>query len=145
MSWLIYKSSTSIIPNGHLFALRIGWVHSDQTGRMPRLIWVFAGRTLTLLVLSCRSWKIVTTKFECFYSLKTFTEQVHVKMCLSHRWTAKGHLCSLTRAFGVPSNNMSRLMTKPTKWHVCPAKTQISLGIWVFAGRTVILLVLSWN
>ena len=27
---------------------------SDQTGRMPRLIWVFAGRTTTLLVLSCR-------------------------------------------------------------------------------------------
>ena len=27
---------------------------SDQTGRMPRLIWVFAGRTLSLLVLSCR-------------------------------------------------------------------------------------------
>ena len=25
---------------------------SAQTGRMPRLIWVFAGRTLTLLVLS---------------------------------------------------------------------------------------------
>ena len=27
---------------------------SDQTGRMPRLIWVFAGRTVTLLVLPCR-------------------------------------------------------------------------------------------
>ena len=74
---------------------------------------------------------------------------------------------------------LSRLMTKPTKWHVRPAKTQISLGIrpvwsesslsawrklvslathwaqsqdsdqtgriWVFAGRTVILLVLSWG
>ena len=78
---------------------------------------------------------------------------------------------------------MSRLMTKPTKWHVRPAKTQISLGIrqvrsessqsawrntgslpthwahsedsdqtgrlsrlfWVFARRTVILLVLSWG
>ena len=26
---------------------------SDQTGRMPRLIWVYAGRTLILLVLSC--------------------------------------------------------------------------------------------
>ena len=26
---------------------------SDQTGRMPRLIWVFAGRTVTLLILSC--------------------------------------------------------------------------------------------
>ena len=31
----------------------------DQTGRMPRLIWVFAGRTLTLLVLSCRGSCIV--------------------------------------------------------------------------------------
>ena len=31
------------------------WAHSedtDQTGRLPRLIWVFAGRTATLLVLS---------------------------------------------------------------------------------------------
>ena len=28
---------------------------SDQTGQMPRLIWVFAGRTAILLVLSCRS------------------------------------------------------------------------------------------
>ena len=31
------------------------WVHSedcDQTGRMPRLIWVFAGHTFTVLVLS---------------------------------------------------------------------------------------------
>ena len=27
---------------------------SDQTGRMPKLIWVFAGRTATLSVLSCR-------------------------------------------------------------------------------------------
>ena len=27
---------------------------SDQTGWMPRLIWVFAGRTATLLVLLCR-------------------------------------------------------------------------------------------
>ena len=26
---------------------------TDQTGRMPRLIWVFAGRTLILLVLPC--------------------------------------------------------------------------------------------
>ena len=37
--------------------LAIHWAHSkdsDQTGQMPRLIWVFAGRTVTLLVLSCR-------------------------------------------------------------------------------------------
>ena len=80
-------------------------------------------------------------------------------------------------------SDLSRLMTKPTTWHMRPAKTQISLGIrpvwsesllsawkkleslathwvhnedsdqtgrmprlfWVFAGRTVILLVLSWG
>ena len=38
-------------------SLTTHWAHSedyDQTGRMPRLIWVFAGRTLILLVLSCR-------------------------------------------------------------------------------------------
>ena len=32
---------------------------SDQTGRMPRLIWVFAGRIVILLVLSCRGSFIV--------------------------------------------------------------------------------------
>ena len=32
---------------------------SDQTGRMPRLIWVFAGRTLILLVL-CENCRIST-------------------------------------------------------------------------------------
>ena len=26
-------------------------------------------------------------------------------------------------------HHMSRIVTKPIKWHVCPAKTQISLGI----------------
>ena len=39
-----------------LGSLETHWAHSkdsDQTGRMPRLIWVFVGRTLILLVLSC--------------------------------------------------------------------------------------------
>ena len=38
-------------------SLATHWAHSEgsvQTGQMPRLIWVFAGRTVTLLVLSCR-------------------------------------------------------------------------------------------
>ena len=41
------------------------WAHSedsDQTGRMPRLIWVFAGRTLILLVLSCRGFFDITVE-----------------------------------------------------------------------------------
>ena len=40
-----------------LVSLATHWVQGEdsvQTGRMPRLIWVFAGRTVTLLVLSCR-------------------------------------------------------------------------------------------
>ena len=43
---------------------------------------------------------------------------------------------------------MSRRMTKPTKWHVCPARTRISLGIhpvWsVFAVRMKEASVLSY-
>ena len=38
-----------------LWSLATHWAHchdSDQTGRMPRLIWVFTGRTVILLVLS---------------------------------------------------------------------------------------------
>ena len=41
-----------------LGSLATHWAHSedsDQTGRMPWLIWVFAGCTVTLLVLSCCS------------------------------------------------------------------------------------------
>ena len=34
---------------------------SDQIGRMPRLIWVFAGRTVTLLVLSWGSSNLLST------------------------------------------------------------------------------------
>ena len=121
---------------------------------MPRLIWVFAGRT-------CHFVGFVTRRL--------------ISAPLKSDWPIKAlHYESDTE--------MSRLMTKPTKWHVRPAKTQISLGIrpdwsetslsawrklgsfathwahsqdsdqtgwlprliWVFAGHTVILLVLSW-
>ena len=60
-------SSKDSVQPGHppslirVFAVRMGslptqWAHSedsDQTGQMPRPIWVFAGGTLTLFVLSC--------------------------------------------------------------------------------------------
>ena len=38
---------------------------SDQTGRMPRLIWVFAGLTLTLLVLSWGGSYVCCLPFYC--------------------------------------------------------------------------------
>ena len=50
-------SESSLSAWRKLGSLATHWAHnedSDQTGRMPRLIWVFAGRTLILLVLSCR-------------------------------------------------------------------------------------------
>ena len=50
-------SETSLSAWRNLGSLATHWAQSkdsDQTRRMPRLIWVFAGRTLTLLVLSCR-------------------------------------------------------------------------------------------
>ena len=44
--------------------LRTDSEDSDQTGRMPRLIWIFAGRTLILLVLSwCGSYTIMCLWF----------------------------------------------------------------------------------
>ena len=49
------ESSPSACRN--LGSLATHWAHSedsDQTGQMPKLIWVFARRTLILLVLSCR-------------------------------------------------------------------------------------------
>ena len=53
-------SESSLSPWRKLGSLAAHWAHSegsDQTGRMPRLIGVFTGRTVTLLVLSCRgSW-----------------------------------------------------------------------------------------
>ena len=48
-------SESSLSAWRKLGSLAIHWVHSedsDQTGRMPRLIWVFAGSTHILLVLS---------------------------------------------------------------------------------------------
>ena len=50
-------SESSLSAWRKLGSLATHWVHSensDQTGRMPRLIWVFAGCTLILLVLSGR-------------------------------------------------------------------------------------------
>ena len=46
---------------------------SDQTGRMPRLIWVFAGCTVTLLVLSCRGPYIFCKFYVHYFSLRRAT------------------------------------------------------------------------
>ena len=78
----------------------------DQTGRMPRLIWVFAGRTLILLVLSCHGSHVKTKGFYenvCWFdtytiwsiikkmeSLKTSNGPRHSKTCLMPYANNKG-------------------------------------------------------
>ena len=60
------------------WVLSYRWAHSedsDQTGRLPRLIWVFAGRTLILFVFSCRGSNIHPSRHQ------TGSELTHI--CLA--------------------------------------------------------------
>ena len=65
LTFLVFKISLTNLQNSLTFpwpwrTIKFPWLFPDlwpsceQTGRMPRLIWVFAGSTLTFLVLSCR-------------------------------------------------------------------------------------------
>ena len=69
-----------------LGSLATHWAHSEdsnQTGRMPRLIRVFTGCTLILLVLSCRGSFI----FECRHLF------VNVRLCFeSYSFTVETHM-----------------------------------------------------
>ena len=83
---------------------------SDQTGQMPRMIWVFAGCTLILLVLSCHgSYIFGHSELTCSLPLvnNTYIRKYQRFSCISRHdfpldWPGQG--------------NMSRNMTKPTKW-----------------------------
>ena len=154
---------------------------SDQTGRMSRLIWGFAGRTcnfvgfvmrrlicncLTFLLLHMR-WYNLSERISYPYPKHTHTDAR--KHALAHtvelnrktKWNKRYFdffqtealfkpfeqdskssgivvkACSkLTLKITPPWNkgslsreHLSRPTAKPTKWHVRPAKTQISLDI----------------
>ena len=63
-------SESSLSAWRKLGSLATHWAHSedsDHTGRMPRLIWVFAGRKVILLVLSCHSsYTLLNTSYTSF-------------------------------------------------------------------------------
>ena len=81
---------------------------SDQTGRMPKLICVFAGRTCHFVLMRRLKWNAFACLLNaCFWS----------KPCPRHSAVNWLFLCQIY---------LSRDMTKPTKWHVRPAKAQIS-------------------
>ena len=63
---------------------------SDQTGRMPRLIWVFAGHTLILLVLSCCGSNVFSSRngmqnYNASFIKGNCTENVNIAKCF-HAW-----------------------------------------------------------
>ena len=67
-------SESSLSAWKNLGSLATHWVHSedsDQTGRMPRFIWVFAGRTLILFVCHVVAQiKSVFTQPKCYVTLE---------------------------------------------------------------------------
>ena len=68
-------SESSLSAWRNLGPLATHWAHSedsDPTGRIPRLIWVFAGRTLILLVLSCRGSYSLTVSFVLLTTLTLY-------------------------------------------------------------------------
>ena len=145
------QTSLGIHPVWKVFAVRMkkDWVlsyplsareDSDQTWRMPRLICVFAGRTLILLVLSCRgaynlsNWQYVweshyvNIRYFGYYTYRR-TLSVYTLGCVACRYIRVG------------------AWPKPTKWHVRPGKDSDQLtflrSLWLFASRSVAVAILS--
>ena len=79
--------------------LRTDSEDSDQIGRMPRLIWVFAERTLILLVLSCLGsyshwarlwgWRGGFTRVLSFSQKCAFSRIVLFRLLYINNWTLK--------------------------------------------------------
>ena len=88
--------------------LRADSEDSDQTGRMHRLIWVFAGRTVTLLILPCRG-------------SYTFVNPLNVKNDYKRYTVFRGNLLCMENAifskilFCMVSNPMSNCGTAFSK------------------------------
>ena len=60
-------------------------VKTDQTGQMPRLIWVFGGHTTTLLVLSCRGSNVNKANSILSLTVRTF-DFIEQDLCAKHWW-----------------------------------------------------------
>ena len=79
-------SESSLSARRKLGSLATHWAHSedsDQTGRMPRLIWVFAGRTVILLVLT---WGGSYLCLHHFSHLKDVIIYVSSPIFAAHNW-----------------------------------------------------------
>ena len=124
---------------------------SDQTGQMPRLIWVFTGRTTTLLVLSCGGsywWYIAYLNSNCFSLGFSLSLSLVFWNCFWYSSFSWVHSFSRFRTTGLGTeirrkklerindqhsvnHYMSQLLTKPTKW-LCAQRRLRSA--WASAG-----------
>ena len=85
---------------------------SDQTGRMPRLIWVFAGRTLILLVLSCCGSFFVKMKVRKLIYLRRWSDFPNFFVVSAHTYMYRIKLfsfliCRCTSKFCANANILS--------------------------------------
>ena len=74
---------------------------SDQPGRMPRLNWVFAGRTLTLLVLSCRGSYCFAFSYCFVYPTDTSSDKPSHAMYLVWKLFSKFTMKTSFSAYGI--------------------------------------------
>ena len=86
---------------------------TDQTGRMPRLIWVFAGCTLILLVLSCRGFYF--SYFNFVFQISSIIYQFLV-LSLQNTWRS----CHEPLSSAITLNNrqhddVNRILHQPIK------------------------------
>ena len=122
-------SESSLSAWRKLGSLATHWAHSedsDQTGRIPRLIWVFAGRKAHFVGFVMRRLKYLLRKFwvKCWHScyrtshvLTYFKNwQKHIAVSRSWKWlnfvTFSGSICIQTQ------KTMSWTCIQIIKWHL---------------------------
>ena len=124
---------------------------------MPRLIWVFAGRTATLLVLSCRGSVVIMfwiassgfcMKWEsidlAYMLMWAATWQNHQnEYAPSEDSDQPGHPPSLLRVLLSARRKLGSLATHWAHSEDSDQTGRMPRLMWVFAGRTVTLFVLS--
>ena len=113
-------SESSLSAWRKLGSLATHWAHSegsDQTGRMPRLIWVFARRTNHFVVFVMRwlnfiLWRQTTAGWALHYKAGTYVNGTGTTLLkrigkfqrIQHEWTA-----------GIKAQSISRIRTNPSK------------------------------
>ena len=96
----------------------------DQTGRMPRLNWVFAGRTAILLVLSCRGSYTLGPKYPRYMYIRTYKQYNHVY------WVQEIHERINLNTFRAYMLFRKKKKKKKKMFLLWPEKNILALALW---------------